>query len=427
MKQFTPAQKIEQARLVLVTEFPFYGSVFLRMNIVEDPSCPTAWTDGVSIGYNVEWLGKWTVPQILGVLAHEILHIMLKHHLREKCDSRYTASHNKWNKACDYALNPMVKHTPGMELPDGVMLDEAKYGDSLAEHIFALLPDEPVCPDCGGSGDKGNPQGGKGGNPPEPCPCHEGMIGEVRPLPGKDGKGNAGHAEKDAASNEIDQWVNAAGLKAHNAGRLGGREQALIKRIMAPVVNWQDELQFICEEITRDDYTWKMPNRRYMQQGVYLPSMYGTRTVDMLFFIDTSGSLDAAQLAQIMAEVRTIISTFHIRVIIVYWDTGFRDIEIFDENDILDPGWGLNVQGRGGTDFTSVLDWMDENLDELEITPEAVVFFTDLECRNYPNHEPDLPWVWAQVPDCSGMFEHRYLQYKPDWGSHVTVPIFKSN
>jgi predicted metal-dependent peptidase len=417
MRQFTGPEKIEQARLLLVTEFPFFGSVFLRLNVFEDATCSTAYTDGEVIGYNPGFMGKYTVLQILGVFVHEVLHVILKHHLRGDLNPAFHQSFLKWNKACDYSLNPMIINTPGMDLPPGCLIDMKKWGNSLAEHIFAQLPDEPTCPNCNGTGETGAGQPGQG----TPCPCQDGMIGEVRPY--KDGKANA--AERDQAANEVDQWVNAAGMKANNAGRLSGREKELIKKIVAPVVNWEDELQFLCEEITKDDYTWQAPNQRYIQQGVYLPSMYGRRTVDMLFFIDTSGSLSKEQLAQIMAEVRKIISTFHIRVVVVYWDTDFKGIEIFDESDVLDPNWKLDVTGRGGTIFSDVLNWMDNNLADLEVDPEAVVFFSDLECSRYPDGEPDLPWLWAQVPDYNGNFEHSYLKYKPEWGTHVTIPVFK--
>jgi predicted metal-dependent peptidase len=417
MRQFTGPEKIEQARLLLVTEFPFYGSIFLRLNVFEDATCSTAYTDGEVIGYNPVFMGQHTVLQILGVFVHEVLHVILKHHLRGDLNPAFHENFLKWNKACDYSLNPMIINTQGMDLPPGCLVNLKKWGDNLAEHIFEQLPDEK-CPKCGGTGQQGQPQPGQGQG--TPCPCQDGMIGEVRPYKG--GKANA--AERDQAANEVDQWVNAAGMKANNAGRLGGAEKELIKKIVAPVVNWEDELQFLCEEITKDDYTWQAPNQRYVQQGVYLPSMYGRRTVDMLFFIDTSGSLSNKQLTQIMAEVRKIISTFHIRVIVVYWDTAFKGIEIFDESDVLDPDWKLDVTGRGGTKFKDVLNWMDNNLADQDVEPEAVVFFTDLECCDYPDSEPDLPWLWAQVPDYNGNFEHSYLQYKPDWGTHVTIPIF---
>ena len=67
MKDFDPRDKIESARMDLVLSFPVYGTVFLRMNVHEDPTCKTAWTDGVSIGYNVDYTASLTHEEIIGL------------------------------------------------------------------------------------------------------------------------------------------------------------------------------------------------------------------------------------------------------------------------------------------------------------------------------------------------------------------------
>jgi hypothetical protein len=109
----------------------------------------------------------------------------------------------------------------------------------------------------------------------------------------------------------------------------------------------------------------------------------------------------------------------------VYWDTEFKGMEIFDEDDVLDPTWKMGGSGGGGTDFLDVWDWMDENIYEQEIDPKAIVFFSDLECRSYPRTEPDLPLLWCQTPDCNNSFEHGYLQWLPSYGKRVLIPIYK--
>jgi predicted metal-dependent peptidase len=214
-------------------------------------------------------------------------------------------------------------------------------------------------------------------------------------------------------------------MKAKNAGRFPGSQRQLLKNVQLPAVRWEDEIQFMVEDICRNDYTWTRPNPRYIQAGVYLPSMHGQKSVDMIFFVDTSGSLSDKQLELIMAEIREVIAHFNIRVIVVYWDTNFRDVEIFDKADVLDPDWGLHIAGRGGTNFSGVLDWMDENLADMEVDPRACIFFTDMGCSNYPDREPGLPWIWAHVPSGSN-FNTGYLNHKPDWGKYIKIPIFKS-
>ena len=44
--------KMENARTRLLLKRPFYGALALRLNIVEDNTQPTAYTDGKVIGFN---------------------------------------------------------------------------------------------------------------------------------------------------------------------------------------------------------------------------------------------------------------------------------------------------------------------------------------------------------------------------------------
>lgn len=405
MKMFSPEEKVAQARMAIATEYPFFGSIFFRLDIHEDDTCPTAWTDGTSIGYNLDWLSQHEIPQIIGVFIHEILHIILKHHLREELNPNMSEKdHGKFNRAADYALNPSVLNTPGVDLPFGCLVDLTNWADELAEVIFNQLPDDASADKLYGG--KGNPGGvGKGT-----------MPGEVRPF--KDGKGNP--AEKAAEGDKVDQWVQAAGMKAQGVGKLGDGEKRLIKKAVTPTVNWQDDLQMMAEDMCKDDYTWTRPNARYVQQGVYLPAMHGYKMPDLVFYVDTSGSLNDKQLSQIMAEARSIIELFKVRVIVVYWNTKYQFHEEFLPADILDPGWSLAGKGGGGTDFEDAWSWLDE---QDEIDPKGIVFFTDTESRGWPGEDPGIPVIWAQVPDSRGHFTESYYRYMPEYGTRVRIPM----
>ena len=200
MKQWTPTERIDQARMNLVREFPFFGSVFFRLYILEDDTCKTAWTDGTSLGYNPTWLGQWSIPQITGVFVHEVLHVILKHFLREELHASNLSNHGKFNRAADYALNPIIHTTAGLELPPGCLLDMDKWADALAEHIYMQLPDDPD-DDKRSSDGNGTPGAGAGNDT------------EVRPHKG----GKATKAEEDTKGNEVDSWVNATGSIIFNS------------------------------------------------------------------------------------------------------------------------------------------------------------------------------------------------------------------
>jgi predicted metal-dependent peptidase len=398
MKIYTPEEKVMHARLSLATDYVFFGSVFFRLDVHEDPTCKTAWTDGRSIGYNLEWLAQWTHEQILGVFVHEIMHVILKHHLRQELNPVFKEKHGKFNRAADYALNPSVLRVPGLKLPPNVCLDLKRWPDNLAEEIFGELDDKDDDDTLAG--------GGSG-------PAEDGD--EVRAY--KDGK--ASPAEKAQASNEVDQWVQAAGMKAEGIGAMTDDTKGYIKKVLAPKVYWEDELNMMVEDMCKNDYTWKRPNTRYMQQGMYLPSMHGQKMPDMVFFVDRSGSLTDLHLAQIMAESRAIIEQFKVRVIIVYWNTKYTHHEEFMPEDVFEHDWCLNVRSGGGTNFARCWDWLDE---QDEIDPKGIVFFTDFECNDWPQEDPGIPVIWAQVPDYSGRYTRRYDSFVPEYGSRVIIP-----
>ena len=50
----------------------------------------------------------------------------------------------------------------------------------------------------------------------------------------------------------------------------------------------------------------------------------------------------------------------------------------------------LEVKGYGGTDFRPAFNWLKEN----DVDPKLLIYFTDLECNNFPE-EPDFPVMWA--------------------------------
>jgi predicted metal-dependent peptidase len=402
MKIYSPEEKIMQARLILALDYVFFGSIFFRLNVHEDDTCKTAWTDGHSIGYNLKWLSQWSEIQIIGVFIHEILHVILKHHLRQELNPIYKEQHGKFNRAADYALNPSVLRCPGTDLPPNVCLDLERWPDSLAEEIFPDLP-----------GEGNDTLRGKKGEGTITGTSED--IGEVRPYK----KGKATPAERAQVANEVDQWVQAAAMKAQGVGAMTDQTKGFIKKVLAPMVHWQDELQLMVEDMCKDDYTWKRPSTRYTQQGIYMPSMHGEHMPDLVFFIDRSGSLTKHHLTQIMAEVRSIIELFKVRVICVYWNTEYTHHEEFLPEDILSADWGLEVESGGGTNFANCWDWLDE---QDEIDPEGIVFFTDFECRDWPMEDPGVPVIWAQVPGFNGSYIRHYDSYMPEYGSRVTIP-----
>jgi predicted metal-dependent peptidase len=129
--------RVTRARSQLVMDHPFFGSLIMRMAMAACTALKdkTMATDGTSIWYHPEFLDEVTAAELLGILVHELFHCILGHHVR-----RGDRDPDRWNRACDYVVNPMVL-AAGFVLPKWVLLDP-QYAGLNAEQVYRLLEQE---------------------------------------------------------------------------------------------------------------------------------------------------------------------------------------------------------------------------------------------------------------------------------------------
>ena len=351
-------QAVLSARTALVLDSPFFGALALRLALQEDPTCDTAWTDGQSIGYNPAFIDSLTHPQLLGLLAHEVMHVASGHPWR-----REGRDAKRWNRAADYAINGTLQ-AAGFELPECGLLDPQYTGKS-AEWIYDRLPAEPQ--DGSGSGS------GSGGNDPAPA-------GEVRDAPDP--------ATKPEAPTEA-EWreaVQQAAAVAEGRGELPGALRRFAKDAVAPAVDWRSVLHRFASETARADYSWTRPSARYLARGLYLPALYSVDMGRIVVAVDVSGSVDEVLLTKFAAELNAIASELRpAEVEVIYCDARVQGRESFLPGDTIE----LHACGGGGTDFRPVFDAVEE-------APACLVFLTDLYGR-FPEEAPEYPVLWAST------------------------------
>ena len=372
----SPLFKLQKARAGLVFDNPFFGSLALRLKLKEDPTCETGWTDGVTLGYNPEWIDGLTLDQTKGFQAHEVMHNALLHHTREG-----SRNHEKWNKAADYAINPILLDA-GFQLPKGHLFNP-QYKGIDAEAIYAMIPDSPG---GGGSGGRGGLRGpgsgdgkGKGSDP--------GGCGEVRKAPGKDG---GKPTPADIAQQEQEQKIATAQAAqvAKKAGKLPGGLERWVDEILNPKLDWREILRRFVDQAAKNDYSWMPPNRRYVHMGLYLPSLKSNELGKILVAVDTSGSISQDNLKEFASELSGIIEEFDdVEATVIYCDTRVAGVETFKKEDLPIV---LHAAGGGGTDFRPPFEYAEEN----GIDPKCMIYLTDLECSRYPD-EPHYPTLWV--------------------------------
>lgn len=386
----TAAQKMIKARANLVMAHPFFGALALRLKMVEDPSIETASCDGTSIRYNPKFVSKLSLSKVQGLIAHEVMHPAFLHHTR-----RGSRDKKKWNIACDYAINTIL-HNAGFDLPNGAYLNPA-YNGMTAEHIYTLLPDDPNDGNGNGNG-QGQGSGGQDSNDP-------GGDGGVDDSPNSQNGGGS----QSQQNHEEAEWKVAVAQAAHVAkqtGHLPGDIERMMEELFEPVLPWRSILRRFMTEKLNDDFSWKRGNRRFIAQGLYLPSRLSDDAMgEIVVVIDTSGSISEKELTEFGSEIKGIVDEVRpSKVRVIYCDSRIAHIDEFGPNDDLQ----FAAHGGGGTDFRPPFKWLEEN----QIVPRALVYLTD-GYGPFPEQEPDFPTLFA-------INNHDVI---PPWGEHLILEV----
>lgn len=437
-------RRVMAARTALVLDEPFFGTLALRLKLVEeapcgcpDPSassCPhTAWTDGQSLGYFPSFVATLNDPQLQSLIVHEVMHCAGGHPWRR--DLRDAA---KWNEACDRSINPTLRDAGYTLPPDGMFeLDPSHKGKS-AEWIFDRLPTKPPEEQATGGQGKGPPKPGQGqsagqgagtpaGGPSKPSnkgvnkpsnqavnspspaagtpsgrssgkndpsangtPSQSGgptpkrsSLGEVRDSPPT----AEGSDEAPATESDWQQAVQQAAVLAKGQGKLPGELKRFAKTAAESRIDWRSATRRFAQERCASDYSFARPNPRYVASRIYLPALRNYEVGDMLVGIDVSGSVDDVLLGQFEKEMQAIADEVKPRrMIVMYCDARVHRTDIFERGDVIK----LTSCGGGGTDFRPVF----EAALALDEPPVCITYLTDL-LGTFPDEDPGIPTLWV--------------------------------
>jgi predicted metal-dependent peptidase len=98
-----PSARLKKARINLLMDEPFFGSLMMQLRPVEDKTVPTFRTNGDKLWYNPDYMATLNEGQLRTLLAHEVMHPALLHPFRVGSRDLRTA-----NIAADYAINGIL-------------------------------------------------------------------------------------------------------------------------------------------------------------------------------------------------------------------------------------------------------------------------------------------------------------------------------
>jgi predicted metal-dependent peptidase len=380
-------QRLSAARAALVLDHPFFGALALRMNLEEETRgrTRTMATDGRSIFYDHIFVKGCSDLELIGLLAHEVMHPAMQHHTRR--GDRVPAL---WNDAADYAINPILTEA-GFTLP-GNVLNDPQYRGMTAEQIYDALNQ----PHSGSDEDDRNRDDNQTGDGPE------GGEGDANGHRDVDDNGDVGKDSDNDTANRpgavLDapdpaqqeaEWqvaVKQATQAAQMMGQLPAGMVHAVDEVSKPRIDWKALLRRFVQQFASADYSWRMPNRRYIAGGVYLPELRSESMPVIVVAVDTSASTSSV-LPIFKAELQSIVDEGQPEATLVMMaDAAVQRVDRFERDDPIE----FNVEGLGGTDFRPVF----EHVEREQLSPACLIYLTDGDgC--FPDEPSDYPTLWA--------------------------------
>jgi len=354
-----------------------------------------------SVNSSVEWCGTaraglihgnfvvqvdpWFFAELLkpqeriAILEHEALHLLHLHPTR--MDKR---DWEKWNMACDLAINPYIEN-----LPDGALIPPDEWRGLAAEEIYEKIPTiEIPMSALMDYFDKAH-----GAN-------SEVVRGAVKRVM-KDISDATGMSEREVRKMLKDK-VKETGAderqkNTHNRGYEPGSNMI---EVDAEKTTFEMGLRSLMS--TRSDEYRRTLKRPHRRMGDSYP--WGRRREEqtrIVVAVDNSGSISRTLLNRFFGEILKLKAiSDDVQVIVA--DSQVQNVfPLKHERDF------KRVSGGGGTDFDPAIIYANENFRDYDL----MIYLTDGEC-SMPVTKPNLPLIWVvtDVQDWPG----RPLIYAPE-------------
>ncbi len=369
--------RLLKSRLRILCNHGFYGLLLMHMTYTIDENAPTAYTDGLRIAFGSEFLENLSDSELDFVMMHEIMHVVLQH-----CFRGTKFDHERYNIAADIVVNSNILLENNMN-PQSITLQ--KYGESMhvapdgvegheytAEEVYEMLPasqNSKMIPDNQGGG------------------CELGRAKKEQGIKEDKGASWDDHAQwgmyedddtiRDVWVKHFEDAVEAISIQdpSNTRGRIPLFAERIFKELRKPQIDWRTILNdFIQEEVV--DYSFSPPDRRFDESPFFLPEFNGKEDMveDILFMIDTSGSMSDEMITAAYSEIKGAIDQFDGKL--KGW-LGFFDATIIEPKPFVNEKEfkAILPAGGGGTDFQIVFEYVHQHMSDK--SPASIIILTD--------------------------------------------------
>lgn len=363
MKNFS--SKISQAKAKLLVDYPYFGTLASKLELVLNENIQAFKGDGKKLEYSSDFMQNAEISEIEFILANGAMHQSLAHENRKNGRSGWL-----WQMATDMAINDMLVEN-GLNRPNAAQY-RVRFEGMYAEEIYAELKSDILRED-------------------DELEYEADDADDVQNNDEKEQE----KEKKEQTQEELQEEILQEQLLAEEAISLlesefkQGEAPAHIDRFFKldffGKIDWRDELKSALDRYFRDDYVLIPPNKKFLSQGIYLPSTT-SQTFRLVIAIDSSGSVDEELLSQFLSEVNFLMSLVsHYQIELIVCDEKIHFHKTFYSGESLE----VDIKGGSGTDFRPVFKFIESAFDDVKL----LLYFTDLEGK-FPKEEPSYSVKW---------------------------------
>ncbi|MBF0397678.1 MAG: peptidase [Desulfobacterales bacterium] len=362
--------KAMKARKWFISHYPLLGSLAASFNLIEDPVlCGRMKISVAAINSELQEIhinpaAGLDDEEYKFVIAHELLHIGLRHEVRSK-----GRDHFLWNVACDYVINGWLIEMGIGHIPNFGMLHDPSLRGLSAESVYDVIVKDlrrfRKIATLRGYG-----------------------LGDIL-----DTEPGTWDYNKGIGLDEFYRRALITGLEYHQAERRAYLPAGLIEEIRAlaqPPIPWDVELARWFDNHfapIEKHQTYARPSRRQsatpdIPRPRWAP-LYGaldSRTFGVV--LDTSGSMDRNLLAKALGTISCYSISRDVPLVrVVFCDATYYDQGYMPPETIADR---VKVRGRGGTILQPAIDFLEKAQDFPK--DGHILIITDGFCDHFKVH-----------------------------------------
>ena len=386
MSALTIKDRVVRNRLKLLHSQPFFGTLLLNAHwSIQNDIVPTAGTDGQNMMLNEHFMMGLKDSEFQGVVLHEVLHMALEH--VERMKDCFETDAVTANVAVDIVVNGIIRDNNLSLPPEGIWDDKLKH--LSAREIYNILRQKIAKNPDHLSQAYGTGKGGKKVNICLQKPSGGGKPGdENKDGQDQDGEGDGQPMDKTNWKDVLNKASTIARMR--NAGPTGAGMSRLFKELLEPTIDWRTVLY---KYVTAAKTDFVGYDRRLISRGMYLDDLDGEK-INVIAFVDTSGSVDEKLLSEFISELRFAVNSFPL----VTGEVWYFDTKLYPQGDIMEINGVPKLVGGGGTDFAPAMKHLAKCADEDSTCQTLGIMFTDGYASMTNWKDPQTPLLWCICP-----------------------------